>query len=112
MVEWGANAAAVLDARRPGNHQRITRPAKVRGDLFAPLERRVHRPGPSNRKMDVCGRAADVIDVCEQKGGILLDAGQADELVEHSLEPAFDARAVVTKFPVHSSIVGLCTFTQ
>ena len=112
MVELGANPTAVLDARRPGNHDRVACPTKMRCNLFAPLERRVHCPSPANRKVVVGGGASDVVNVFKQKGRILLDAGQADELVEHSFKPTFDGSAVVADFPDHESIVGLARFVE
>src|SRR5262249_62376311 len=47
VVELGADAALVLDPVGPGDDERIARAAEVRGDLLAPLERRVHGPLPS-----------------------------------------------------------------
>ena len=53
VVELGPDAALVLDARRPGDDERIARAAEMRGDLLAPLERRVHRPRPADREVIV-----------------------------------------------------------
>src|SRR5262245_57047151 len=46
ILELLTNTALVLDPLWPGDHQWVAGAAKVRGDLLAPLEWRVHRPGP------------------------------------------------------------------
>jgi hypothetical protein len=63
MMELRADSAGVFDAVRPCDHKRIPRSAKMRRDLFAPLEGRVHGPRPAHR--DMIGRlgAAQFVDV-------------------------------------------------
>ncbi len=38
MCELRAQSPSILDARRPGNYQRITHAAKMRGDRLPPLK--------------------------------------------------------------------------
>ena len=71
VVELGADAALVLDPARPGDDERVAGAAEMRGDLLAPLERGVHRPGPADREVVVGFRAADLVDMLEDVGGVL-----------------------------------------
>src|SRR6266576_394872 len=112
VMELCANATLVLDASWPGHHDRVACPTKMRCHLFAPLEGRVHRPGPANRKVVVSGWASYVVNVCKQEGRILLHATKANELVEHSFEPTFDGSAVVADFPDYECIVGLARLVE
>ena len=50
MTWWNCERiSAGLDALRPGHDHRVACAAEVAGHLLAPLERRVHRPGPAHR---------------------------------------------------------------
>src|SRR5688572_18583794 len=51
VMKLAADFAPGFDAFRPMHHHAVARAAKVRGDLFGPLERRVTRPGPADGKM-------------------------------------------------------------
>ena len=69
MTWWNCERTppCVLDAVRPRDHQRVAHAAEVRGDLLAPLERRVHRPGPADREVVVGLRPADLVEVLQHE---------------------------------------------
>src|SRR5713226_7425326 len=56
MVELRADAALVSDARGPGDDHAVASTAEVRGNLLGPLERRVHRMGPTDHSAYRSGR--------------------------------------------------------
>ena len=99
--ELAAQAAPVLDPRRPGDDHRVAGAAEVRGDLLAPLERRVAGPGPGAGEVGLHDRAAPGVDAAV--GSISLSCCSARErnaverghLVERAGLRAFHARAVV-----------------
>ena len=64
-MELGADAALVLDPRRPGNHQPVACTAEVGGDLLSPLEGCAHRVRPSDGIMVVGHRPAECAGCAE-----------------------------------------------
>ena len=56
--ELAAQAALVLDPSGPGDDHRVAGAAEVGGDLLAPLEGRVARPGPGAGEVRLHERAA------------------------------------------------------
>src|SRR6516162_2151672 len=107
MMELRADAALVLDARRPRNDDRVACAAEMRSDLLSPLERGVHCPGLAHGEMVIGIRAADFVDVFNYVRGILRHAVQTRHLVEHTIEGAFHRGAVVADFPDDKGIVEL-----
>src|ERR1700674_2922820 len=65
-AELGADAAFVLDARGPGDHEIVARAAEVRRYLLGPLEGRVHGMSPANRIVVERHRATEVVHMCHQ----------------------------------------------
>ena len=92
---WVAQAALVLDPRRPGDDHRVARAAEVAGDLLGPLERRVHRVRPGRREVVEVLRPAEFVDGLEVVLPLLREAVEEQVLVERAFEAALGARAVV-----------------
>ena len=94
MMELPADAALVLDARRPGDHGgRAVAPA--RDHLLAVGERRGGGVGPGGRIAAVRLRAAEVVDVLRQVFERLRDAVVVAQLVHGAVQAALGRRAVV-----------------
>ena len=107
MVELPTYATRVLNSRRPRDDEGVARATKMRRNLLAPLEGRVHCPGPADREMIVGVGATDFVNVTDDIGSVLRDAVEARHLIEHAIERAFHGRAVVTDFPDVQRIVEL-----
>ncbi len=102
-----ARRPGVLDAGRPGHHHRISRPAQVRANPLAPLERRVARPGPAGRVVRVRHRPSDVVEAAQHLSHGCLDAVHLLHDVVGSAESALEARAVVAGDVDHERVVEL-----
>ena len=91
-----AQAALVLDARRPGHHHVLVDAAELRGVLLEPGERRVEGPRPAGRHV-VVGLlgAPHVVELHLHVDGQLVDAVEERDLVRRADRPALGARAVV-----------------
>src|SRR5262249_16311468 len=91
--ELGAQTALVLDSCGPGDDHRVAGAAEVAGDLFRPLERRVHRVRPSGREVIEVLGAAELVDRLEVILPLLRDAVEEQVLVDRPLEAPFGARS-------------------
>ena len=111
-MELGPERPLVLDPRRPGDDERIARAAEMRGDLLAPLERRVHRPRPADREMIVGLRSADLVDVLQDVGRVLRLAVERHHFVEDAVQRPFHRGAVVADLPQDERIVVLADVLQ
>ena len=96
MMELRANTALVLDARGPGDDHAVASGAEVGGNLLGPLERRVHRVGPTDRVVIECRRAAKFIHSSHDFFEILRNGVEKCHYVEQALWSAFGARAVIS----------------
>ena len=66
MVELGAQSAAFGNLLRPSNCHCVASAAKVRCNLFHPLEWRVERPCPANIEMVFTFCRAEIVHVLKQ----------------------------------------------
>ncbi len=82
VQELTAQAALVLDARRPGDDHRIARAAEVAGDLLRPLEGCVHGVRPRRGKMVEVLRAAELVDRLDIVLPLLREAVEEHVLAE------------------------------
>ena len=91
-----AQAALVLDARRPRDHHVLVDAAELRRVLLEPGERRVEGPRPAGRHV-VVGLlgAPDVVELHLHVDGQLVDAVEERDLVRRAERPALGAGAVV-----------------
>src|SRR5947209_4626782 len=96
MVELRADATLVLDARGPRDNHAIAGAAEVRGNLLGPLERSVHRVGPTDRIVIECRRATKFIHAAYDFFEILRNGVEKGHFVEQALWSAFSARAVIS----------------
>ena len=107
MVELTADTSHVLDVAGPRHGHALGRPTVVRRHLFHPLERCVHRPCPSRRKVRVGPfRAPEVVPeklVFDRHGNTI----ESGELVRRSVEHSFSARAVVAAYVDDQGVVEL-----
>ena len=92
---WLRNLALRLDALRPVHDHRVAGAAEVAGDLLRPLERRIHRPCPTDRHMWLTGRPADLVEPLDRALQPELNTDQAGDLAEGALQAALGTRAVV-----------------
>src|SRR5208337_497379 len=95
VVELRADAASVLDARRPRYTQSLARTPEMRSDLLDPLERGVEGPGPSDGHVRV-----GLVGTPERVEQQLVfdrdrDAIERGDLVGSSEQRPLRARAVV-----------------
>ena len=97
MTWWNCvrKPSLALDPLGPVNDQTVAGAAEVGGDLLGPLKGRVHRPGPADGNMRVGGRAADFVELGLESLQSQLDAVEAGDLADRSLEAAFGRGAVV-----------------
>src|SRR6266849_6967422 len=95
MVKLRADATLVLDARGPGDDHAVAGTAEVRGNLLGPLERSVHRVGPTDRVVIECRRATEFIHASHDFLEILRNGVEKGHFVEQALWTAFGARAIV-----------------
>ena len=105
--ELGPQTALLLDAVRPVHDRAVARAAPVRGDLLGPLERRAHRPRPTDRVVVVRGRRAELVHLGEHELR-RLERGHPVEvghLVERAVHRALGRRAVVTDDVVDDRVV-------
>ena len=111
--ELRTQPAGVVDAVGPVHDQRVARPAEVRADLLAPLERRVPRPRPRGAVVGVHDRRAPLVQPAVALGELELHlVGQRDavlhrQLVERAGDRPFHAGAVVTPDPQDQRVVEL-----
>src|SRR5213082_1573042 len=96
MVKLRADTTLVLDARGPGHDHPVSSTAEVRRNLLGPLERRVHRVGPTDRVVIECRRATKFVHAAQDFFEILWDGVEKRHFVEQALWSAFGARAVVS----------------
>src|SRR5713226_3148262 len=96
MVELRADAALVSDARGPGDDHAVASTAEVRGNLLGPLERRVHRMGPTDRVVIERRWATEFIHAAHDFVEIFRNGVEKGHLVEQALWSAFGARAVIS----------------
>ena len=102
-VNCAADVAGVLDALRPGDDHRVAGAAEVRGDLLAPLERRVAGPRPGGgvvRREGVGAPGVEAAVLLDQRELLLRrqrDAVLHRHLVERAGDRAFHAGAVVAE---------------
>src|SRR5438552_18110048 len=96
MMELRADATLVLDARGPGDDQAVAGAAEVRGNLFGPLERRVHRMRPTDRVVIERRWATELIHAAQDFVEIFRNGVEKRHLVEQALWSTFGARAVIS----------------
>ena len=91
-----AQAALVLDARRPRHHHVLVDAAEPGRVLLEPVERRVEGPRPAGRHV-VVGLlgAPDVVELHLHVDGQLVEAVEERDLVGRAQRPALGAGAVV-----------------
>src|SRR4051794_12761538 len=107
MRELRTHSTALLDARRVVHYERVARASEMRGNLLAPVERRVARPRPGRGVMRVHHLAAPGLETAPlQRELHLLLVGKRQavdhrSLVERPRRGALQAGAVVTPDPDH-----------
>src|SRR5579863_4519434 len=84
VVKLSSQTTFVFNFCRPGNNERVTRATKMRSNLFAPLERCVHCPGPSDVEMVVCLRTTQLIQMFKYIIRTFLLTIQGYHLIEHA----------------------------
>ncbi len=107
VQELRSQSPLVPDPRRPGDDHRIASPAEMAGDLFGPLERRVHRVGPGRREVVEMPGPAQFVDGLEVVLPPLGKAVEEQVLAERTFEPAFGARPVVAGDIDDQGVVGV-----
>ncbi len=95
VMELRADAALVLDPRRPRDDHAVARAAEVRRDLLGPLERRVHRVRPADRIVVEGHRPAELVHAAQHFREVLRDVVEERHLVQETVRAALGARAVV-----------------
>src|SRR5437667_9244380 len=110
MVELRADATLVLDARGPGYDHAVPSTAEVRGNLLGPLERRVHRVGPTDRVVIECCRTTEFIHAAHDFLKVFRDGVEKRHFVEQTLRSAFGARAVITLYVDDQRVVEFAHF--
>ena len=96
MMKLGADASLVGNPLRPGNRHALPGAAKVRGDLFRPLEGRIKGPGPGHGHVRFRSLQAPLVIM--RHIGLDRNFGHAVVTgigVEGPCQRAFGARAVV-----------------
>src|SRR6266702_5567543 len=96
MLELYTDATLVLDARGPGYDHAVPSTTEMRGDLLGPLERCVHRVGPTDWVVIECRRATEFIHAAQDFLEILRDGVEKCHFVEQALWSAFGARSVIS----------------
>jgi len=95
VKELGSQPVFLFNPFRPGDDHRITRSPEVAGDLLRPLEWRVHRMGPSGRKMVEVLWTAEFIDRLDVVLPFLREPVEERVFAQRPLEAAFGTGAVV-----------------
>ena len=106
VQELAAQAALVLDPRRPGHDHRVARAAEVAGDLLGPLERRVHRVRPGGREVVEVLRPAELVDHLQVVLPLLREAVEEQVLVDRAFDAPLGAGAVVAGDVDEDRVVG------
>jgi len=110
VMELGADAAPVLDPRRPRDDEAVARTAEVGRDLLRPLERRVGRMRPADGEMVVGVRPAELVHPAQDLAEVLRNVVGERHLVEQALRRALGAGAVVALDVDDESIVEIALF--
>ena len=95
------------DPVRPVHDGPVAGAAPVRGDLFGPLERGVHRPRPADRVVVVGARRAELVHLAQQELGSLKRGHPVEvrHLVEGAVDGALGRRPVVADDVVDDRVV-------
>ena len=105
--ELRAQPAGLGDAAGPVHDRAVAGAAPVRGHLLGPLERRVHRPRPTDREVVVGAGRAELVQLADHElrrldGGHTVEVGH---LVEGAVHGALGRRTVVTDDVVDDRVV-------
>src|SRR5690606_36577567 len=91
-----ADLAFREDALGPGHHHTGADPSQMGCDLLGPLERCIHRPGPTDWIVVVKCRTAQLADLAEHGADVGPHAVDRRDVVGRAGGPAFTRRAIVT----------------
>ncbi len=111
--ELAAQAALVLDRGGPGDNHRVPGATQMRGDLLAPLERRVAGPGPGAGEMGLHDRPAPGVNAAVEvdEHQLLLrgqwNTGDRRQLVERAGLGSLHARSVIAPDVKDQRVVAL-----
>ena len=106
MVELPADRTLVLDLRRPGDGRALLRAAEEGRDLLGPFERRVERPGPTDRVVRIGLAAAPGVVPRHLFGRRQIDVVERYGLVEGAHRRALGRGAVVAADVDDDGVVG------